>query len=288
VSGEAKTDAGSAGTLYLVATPIGNLADLSARAAEVLGAARLVAAEDTRHTRKLLANKGIEAELISYREQNHRRAAERLLAVLEQGGDVALVSDAGMPGISDPGQALVAEAVARGFTVVPVPGPCAAVAALAGSGLPTDRFVFLGFLPRKPGAQRRVLEGLAAEPGSLVIYESPKRVGRTLAALAEVLGERRAVVVRELTKVHETFDRGSLAELAARYADGTRGEVTLVVEGAGEGRERPPASAAELTALIEALRGPGGLPASRIAALLSPLFAVDRREIYRLAAGEEP
>ncbi len=275
------SSSGNRGNLYLVATPIGNLADISLRALKVLDEVSLIAAEDTRHTRKLLTAHGIRAELVSYREQNHERAAARLLSHLADGRDVALVSDAGTPGISDPGQALVALAVARGVPVVPVPGACAAISALAGSGLPTDRFVFLGFLPRKASALRKAVERFSGEPGSLVIYESPRRLGRTLAALAEVWGPRRAVVVRELTKVHETFDHGDLVGLAGRYADGTRGEVTLVVAGARSEPERPPGP---IEPLVDALRSPGSMSASRIARLLAPLFGLSRRQVYRLAS----
>jgi 16S rRNA (cytidine1402-2'-O)-methyltransferase len=277
------------GILYLVATPIGNLEDVTLRALSVLAAVSLVAAEDTRHTRKLLARHGIRAELTSYREQNHARASRRILAVLGRGEDVALVSDAGTPGISDPGQQLVAGAIRRGFPVRPVPGPCAAVTALAASGLPTDRFVFVGFLPRKAGALRRTLGELAREPGSLVFYESPRRVGKTLGLMAEVLGEREAVLSRELTKIHETFDHGSLGELAGRYARGTRGEVTLVVAGAARRTaERRP----EVSVLASALAEGRRLPAKEVARLLGTVSGLPRKDVYAMLVkpgeGQEP
>jgi 16S rRNA (cytidine1402-2'-O)-methyltransferase len=274
------------GCLYLVATPIGNLGDISQRALDVLSEATVVAAEDTRHTRKLLAAKGLTAELVSYREQNHRRAAGPLLERLEAGESVALVTDAGTPGISDPGQALVQLALERGLRVVPIPGPCAAICALSASGLSSDRFVFIGFLPRKQGALRRSLEALRSEAGSLVFYESPKRLGKTLTALFAALGERRAVVVREVTKLYETFERGSLSELADRFQQGARGEVTLVVEGCASltseaTRAMPQAG---LEALVAALRSGRSLSASQIAKLLAPLAGVERKQIYQLAA----
>lgn len=274
------------GCLYLVATPIGNLGDISQRALQVLAECDVVAAEDTRHTRKLLAAKGLTAELVSYREQNHRRVAGPLLKRLEGGQSVALVSDAGTPGISDPGQALVLLALEQGLRVVPIPGPCAAICALSASGLSSDRFVFIGFLPRKPGALRRCLEALDAEPGSLVFYESPKRLGKTLSALLEVLGDRQAVVARELTKLHETFERGSLSELGERFQQGARGEICLVVEGCVSKAQQATRAMpqAGLEALVAALRSGRRLPASHIAKLLAPLAGVDRKQIYRLVA----
>lgn len=270
------------GTLYLVATPIGNLSDLSARALATLREVGLIAAEDTRHTGNLLRAHGIQAELIAYREESRVRAAGRLLERLQAGADVALVSDAGTPGISDPGRDLVERVVAAGVRVVPIPGPCAAVCALSASGLLTDRFVFLGFPPRKEGALRRLAEELEAEPGTLILYESPLRLGRTLAILAEVLGPRQAVVARELTKIHETFDRSDLATLSERYQNGARGEVVLLVAGADPAASRRPASA--LGPLIRALRAGRTLGAGEVADLLSSACGADRREIYREAA----
>ena len=274
------------GVLYLVATPIGNLGDLSPRAAEILGSVSLIAAEDTRHTRKLLSAHDLGTELLSYREQNHARVLQRILERLEKGQDVALVSDAGTPGISDPGQALVAAAVARGLRVSPVPGACAAVAALAASGLPSDRFLFVGFPPRKAGALRRWAEGLAREPGSLVLYESPQRIGKTLAILAELWPERRAVVARELTKLHEEMDHGELPELASRWDKEVRGELVLVVEGIGEdaSEERLAPELERLMPLAAALRDGRALSSKDTARLLADCLDVDKRQAYALVS----
>lgn len=221
-----------AGTLYLVATPIGNLGDITARALEVLRQVSFLACEDTRHSRVLLEHYGISRETVSLPAFAEGQRAGRILERVEAGEDCALVTDAGSPGISDPGERLVAEALERGLRVVAVPGPTALVAALSASGLPTGRFHFLGFLPRKGPERRALLEEVAPLGATLLLYESPRRVGETLADLLEVLGERRACVARELTKVHEEFVRGQLSELAARYAaEEVRGEVVLVVEG---------------------------------------------------------
>ena len=220
--------------LYLVATPIGNLGDLSPRALETLRAVPVVAAEDTRHTWQLLSHFGIPrpARMISYREGAEDRAGAQILECLRAGQDVALCTDAGYPGISDPGFRLVRDAVAEGLPITALPGPSAADVALVLSGLPTSSWTFLGFPPRKPGALRRLFEGEARSPHTLVLYESPFRVGRTLAAAAEVLGARPAAVCLELTKLHERVERGTLPELAARFAAGpARGEIVLVIAG---------------------------------------------------------
>ena len=274
------------GVLYLVATPIGNLGDLSPRAAEILGGVSLIAAEDTRHTRKLLSANDLATELLSYREHNHARVFQRILERLEEGLDVALVSDAGTPGISDPGQALVAAAVTRGLRVSPVPGACAAVAALAASGLPSDRFLFVGFPPRKTGALRRWAEGLAREPGSLILYESPQRIAKTLAVLAELWPERRAVVARELTKLHEEMDHGELSELASRWDREVKGELVLVVEGVGEdaSEERLAPELERLMPLAAALRDGSPLSSKDTARLLADCLDVDKRQAYALVS----
>ncbi len=225
------------GTLFLVATPIGNLEDVSARALRVLQEAHMVACEDTRHTQLLLRRHGIRAKhLTSYTEFNHRRQVAVLVGQLDRGWDVALVSDAGTPALSDPGEALVAAAITAGHIVSPVPGPNAAIAALVASGLPTRSFTFLGFLPKKTVQRQRILGALLAEERTVVVYESPYRTGDLLADLAAIAPDARTVVARELTKVHETFVRGTAAELAARYAsDRPKGEVTVVVAPAGRG-----------------------------------------------------
>ncbi|MCK8499571.1 16S rRNA (cytidine(1402)-2'-O)-methyltransferase [Myxococcus faecalis] len=222
-----------AGTLYLVATPIGNLGDISARALETLRAVRFIACEDTRHSRVLLDHFGIGGkDLVSLPAFAEGQRAGRILDRLGEGEDCALVTDAGSPAISDPGERLVAEALERGLTVVPVPGATALVAALSASGLPTGRFHFLGFLPRKGPERRAMLEEVASLSATLVLYESPRRLGETLQDLQEAWGDRRACVARELTKLHEEFVRAPLSELSARYAtEEARGEVVVLVEG---------------------------------------------------------
>ncbi|QQR47850.1 16S rRNA (cytidine(1402)-2'-O)-methyltransferase [Myxococcus xanthus] len=222
-----------AGTLYLVATPIGNLGDVTSRALETLRAVRFIACEDTRHSRVLLDHFGIGGkDLVSLPAFAEGQRAGRILDRIGEGEDCALVTDAGSPAISDPGEKLVAEALERGLTVVPVPGPTALVAALSASGLPTGRFHFLGFLPRKGAERRAMLEEVAQLSATLVLYESPRRLSETLPDLLDTWGDRRACVARELTKLHEEFARGTLSELAARYAaEEPRGEVVVLVEG---------------------------------------------------------
>ena len=224
--------------LYLVATPLGNLADISARAREVLGTARILAAEDTRSARRLLSALGIALagrELLSYGEHNEAELSGRLALRLGAGEDVALLSEGGTPLISDPGYRLVRAAVEAGVAVVPVPGPCAAVAALSASGLPVHAFLFRGFLPRKPGARQRMLDSLRDREETLIFYESPQRLGKVLPELSRVLGaDRRACLARELTKLHEEFLRGTLGELELLVASGKlpeKGEFTVLVEG---------------------------------------------------------
>lgn len=226
------------GRLYLVATPIGNLGDLSPRAVEVLKAVQVVACEDTRHSRVLLEKFGVGTPTVSLPAFAEGARAHALVARLSQGEDVALVTDAGSPGISDPGEKLVAEALAAGADVVPVPGPAALIAALSASGLPTGRFHFLGFLPRQQSEARAMLEEVAGLSATLVLYESPKRVEETLGRLLDALGDRRACVARELTKVHEELVRGTLSELLARFGEAeVKGEVVVLVEGrTGEAR----------------------------------------------------
>ncbi len=227
------------GRLYLVATPIGNLEDISARALRVLREAALIAAEDTRHTRRLLTHFDLHTPLTSYYEHNKLTKLDAILAALAD-GDVALVSDAGTPALSDPGYELVRAALAAGFAVVPVPGPSALLAALVASGLPTDAFVYLGFLPRKDAERQRLLEGVRAEPRTLVAYEAPHRLLATLAALAAVLGDRPMAVARELTKLHEEIFRGTVSAAHAHFAaKEILGEITLVIAGAGTAAAAP-------------------------------------------------
>jgi 16S rRNA (cytidine1402-2'-O)-methyltransferase len=220
-----------AGTLYLVATPIGNLADITHRALEVLRDVDLIACEDTRHTHKLLRHYGIDTKTISYHEHNEQQRAEELIGLLKQGSDVAVVSDAGTPAISDPGFRLVRTAIENDVRIVPLPGPSALVAALVATGLPTDEFFFAGFLPARTGARRARLNELRAVPGTLIFYEAPHRLASSLRDAYEVLGEREAVVARELTKLHEEIRRGRLSELAEHYSTNEpRGEIVLLID----------------------------------------------------------
>lgn len=220
------------GTLYLVSTPIGHRADLSPRALAVIGAVDTVAAEDTRHTGTFLASLGAGRPLVSYHEHNKKQASARLIEELESGRSVALVSDAGTPGLSDPGYILVRAAVKAGIPVVSIPGPTAVVAALVVSGLPTDSFTFTGFLPAKKGKRQKVLGELAGLPHTLVFYESPHRIASTLADMASIFGDRPAAVCREMTKKFEEVRRGVLSELAQFYeTSDPRGEFTVVVAG---------------------------------------------------------
>src|SRR5712692_3035014 len=201
------------GCLYLVATPIGNLEDITLRAVRILKEADLIACEDTRQTQKLLNHYGIRKEMVSYHEHNELTRSPELVIELEQGARIALVSDAGTPGISDPGHRLVTLCLRHHISVVPIPGPSAFVAALAASGMPTEEFLFVGFLPPRTGARRKKLDALRAEPRALVLYEAPHRLAETLSDATDILGSRHAVVAREVTKIHEEFLRGSLAEL---------------------------------------------------------------------------
>ena len=277
------------GRLYVVPTPIGNLEDMTHRAVRVLGEVSVVAAEDTRSVKVLLDRYGLRpARLVSFFEGNEARRVEELIAELEGGAQVALVSEAGTPGVSDPGQRLVAAAAARGIPITVLPGPSAAITALVASGLPTDRFVFLGFPPREAGARQSLFGGLRAEPGTLVFYEAPPRVGATLADLAGALGpSRAAALARELTKIHEEIVRGTLAELAERYAETPpRGECTLVVAGASDA-EREAAQSLDLDQEIDRLAAEG-LGAQEIAARLALATGKPRRQIYQLVLRRRP
>jgi len=231
------------GTLYLVATPIGNLEDITLRALRVLREVSLVSAEDTRTTRNLLSHHGIRQRLLSYNEHNMRSRTPRLLAALAD-SDIAFASEAGTPGVSDPGYELVRAALDAGHEVVAIPGASALLAALAASGLPLREFIFVSFPPRRAGERRRLLDSLACETRTLVFFESPHRVLKALAAVREALGDRRVAVCRELTKVHEEVFRGTVAEALAHFTE-PRGEFTIVVEGAvgptGRSPNRPDA-----------------------------------------------
>jgi 16S rRNA (cytidine1402-2'-O)-methyltransferase len=270
---------GGSGTLYVVATPIGNLGDLSPRAREVLGQVAAICAEDTRRTRQLLGHFGIERPLLALHEHNEQAQAALLVERLRGGDSLALVSDAGTPLVSDPGFRLVRAAREAGLKVSPVPGACAAIAALSAAGLPSDRFVFEGFLPAKAGARRERLARLAGEPRTLVFYESAHRIEASLADMAAAFGpDRPAVLARELTKLFETVLDGSLGELRARVAadpDQRRGEFVLLVQGAGEDAD---AQVAEGRRLYEVLSG--HLPPSTAAKLAAELSGAPRKALY--------
>ncbi|MFN2498768.1 MAG: 16S rRNA (cytidine(1402)-2'-O)-methyltransferase [Pyrinomonadaceae bacterium] len=220
------------GTLYVVATPIGNLEDITHRALRLLREVDVIACEDTRHTRKLLNHYGIKTRVTSYHDHNEHERTVELLQVLASGSDVAIVSDAGTPGISDPGFRLVSEASAQGVSVVALPGPTALITALAASGLPTDEFFFAGFLPARSGARRARLAELRNISATLIFYEAPHRIAATLKDAWEILGERQAVVARELTKIHEAIVRARLSELTERFGseERTRGEIVLLID----------------------------------------------------------
>lgn len=268
------------GTLYVVGTPIGNLEDISLRALRILGEVDLIAAEDTRKTRKLLTHFKIETPLTSYHEHNKLTRLNELLGTLQQ-KDVALVSEAGMPGLSDPGYELIQAAIAQGIPVVPVPGPSALITALVVSGLPTDSFLYLGFLPRRQKDRRQLLALVAREKRTLVAFEAPHRLLASLADLKDVLGDRRIALARELTKVHEEVWRGSLSQALAHFEENPpRGEFTLVIEGAGEERvtwneERVVEALAELMSK--------GVEKKEAIKAVSELAGWLKREVYKVA-----
>lgn len=270
------------GTLYLVATPIGNREDITLRALRILKEVPLIAAEDTRKTRALLQHFGITTPLTSYFEHNKLTKLDYLLGRLAE-HDVALVSEAGTPGISDPGYELVRAAIAHGFTVSPVPGPSALIAAVASSGLPADRLCFFGFLPRKAGERRRRLAEVAAERATLVFYEAPHRVIETLQDLLDVLGDREMVAAVELTKLYERLHRGKVSELLPYFREtAPRGEFVLVVSGTGL---HGAAEAAADNATVESLLTSAvarGLRAKEAAAEVARLTGRSRREVYDL------
>ncbi|HBT46618.1 MAG TPA: 16S rRNA (cytidine(1402)-2'-O)-methyltransferase [Peptococcaceae bacterium] len=270
-----------AGCLFLVGTPLGNLEDITLRALKTLKEVDLIAAEDTRHTRKLLSHYGITTPLTSYHRHNQETKGEVLLRLLLEGKQIALVTDAGMPGIADPGEALVRQAAEAGVEVAVVPGPSAVIAALAVSGLSTRRFLFEGFLPRKRGERKERLEDLAAEERTLVFYEAPHRLVETLEDMVEVFGgQRRVAVGRELTKKFETVLRSSLEGALDHFRrEAPRGEVTLVVEGASPCR--PAMVPREAALLVEALEK-AGRPRREALAAVARFYGRPRREIYQV------
>jgi 16S rRNA (cytidine1402-2'-O)-methyltransferase len=266
------------GTLYVVATPLGHLEDVTLRGLRVLREAALVACEDTRRTGGLLRAHGIATPMTSYFEHNERWKGERILAALRAGRDVALVSDAGTPGISDPGYRLVRDARAEGISVIPVPGPSAAVAALSVSGLPTDRFLFVGFLPARAGARRQALAELAGTRETLVIYESPVRVVAALADMQEALGDREAFLCREATKLHEEYVRGPLSALRTLLTgrEAVKGEIVLVVSGAS-----PPAASAEDAEVLFARLVAAGRTRREAVKETARALGLPARDVYR-------
>lgn len=268
----------TAGTLYLVATPIGNLEDLTYRAHRVLREADVIACEDTRHTRLLLTRYGISTPLVSYHEHNEARRAPELLKRLRGGETVALVSDAGTPALSDPGYALIRQAIAENIPVVAIPGASAITAALTVSGLPPDRFLFLGFLPRKTGERRRILAEVAQWPWTLVIFEAPHRIAATLDELRAVLGDRRVALVRELTKRFEEVVRGTVTEALERLrAAAPRGEFTIVLEGALEQTKSTTDIAARLRDLLNR-----GTPPKEAVHTVAHAYGIPKRDAYKL------
>ena len=274
------------GDLYIIATPIGNMEDITLRALRLLGEVPLIAAEDTRTIRKLLTRHKIAApKLLSYTDRNRKWRTPALLTALEE-GDIALVSEAGTPAISDPGVHLVQAAIAAGHRIVPIPGPSAVIAALAASGLPTRRFHYLGFLPRQAGQRRRLLHEAATIPDTIVAFESPHRLRQTLADLIEAFGDRQIAVCRELTKLHEELFRGTPAEALEHFAR-PRGEVTLVIDGAGNTKPKPEARL-DIDAHLRELkrRGVGARDAVR---QVSEGAGMPHRQVYSrwLALAEE-
>ena len=246
------------GTLYIVPTPIGNLSDITQRALQILTDVDLIAAEDTRHTQKLLQHYGITTKTTSYHEHNERQRSEELIERLNQGKDIAIVSDAGTPGINDPGFRLVRLAIEKGIQVVSLPGPSAFVAALVASGLPTDEFFFGGFLPARSGARRSRLARLSNIPGTLIFYEAPHRLAGALKDASEILGSRNAVVARELTKIHEEIRRATLPDLAEHYSNNEpKGEIVLLIEKAQEGTSVWEANESDVGTLVARFEAEG-------------------------------
>jgi 16S rRNA (cytidine1402-2'-O)-methyltransferase len=269
-------------TLYIVPTPIGNLEDITLRALRILREVRLIAAEDTRTTRKLLDRYEITTPLTAYHEHNKLAKLDSIFEALAS-GDVALVSDAGTPGISDPGFELIREAIARNITVVPLPGPSAVVTALVASGLPTDRYVYLGFLPRKAKALRDALSELATERRTMITYESPNRLIDTLSAIIEVLGDRPVAVARELTKIYEEVRRGPASEVLVHYQEHEpRGEITLVIGGAPDVIDTQPWDESRILEALR-LRLEAGEPRKQAVKAVADDSRWDRRTVYDLS-----
>jgi 16S rRNA (cytidine1402-2'-O)-methyltransferase len=272
------------GTLYIVATPIGNLEDITLRAIRTLKDVDIIAAEDTRHTQTLLRHFTIDTPLTSYHDHNERAKTGQVVARLERGESVALVSDAGTPGISDPGYRLVLAATRLGIRVVPIPGPTALIAALSASGLPTDGFNFRGFLPARKRERRSKLQELRLERYSIVVYETPHRLKESLDDIREILGDRRMVMGREITKIHEEFLRGCISEVIAEVSRREmRGEVTLIIEGCSD--VDPPSEEALREEIAKLLAD--GLRVKEVAEVLGEKYGYSKRQIYGLAMDQD-
>ena len=275
----------SGGTLYVVATPIGNLDDLSPRATRTLASVDVVAAEDTRHSGRLLSHLGIQKRMIALHDHNEKDRAAGILAELQAGRDVALISDAGTPLISDPGYVLVREARAAGHRVSPIPGPCALVAALSAAGLPTDRFLYVGFLPAKRSGRKASLDLLSSEVATLVFYESPHRILESVRDIAEVLGSGREIVLgREITKTFETFYSGSVAEVLAeleRDPHGSRGEFVVMVRGAMAQAGNNKEATMDVDRVLRVLLAE--LPVKKVAKMAAELTGLSKNELYQRA-----
>jgi 16S rRNA (cytidine1402-2'-O)-methyltransferase len=267
------TNSGTSGCLYLVGTPIGNLEDITLRALRILKEVDQIACEDTRHTQKLLTHYDIHKPLVSYHEHNEVTRASELVAGMDQGAKIALVSDAGMPLVSDPGHRLVTQCLEHRIPVVPIPGPSALLASLSASGLPSEEFLFVGFLPARSGERRRTLERLRIEDRTIILYEAPHRLAECLADAREVLGNRSACIAREVTKLHEDFRRGKLSELAASLVERpARGEITLLIGPEDPADARTPANSTQSLA-------------DRVEELIRQA-KLDRKEALKLAAKE--
>ncbi|HXV81136.1 MAG TPA: 16S rRNA (cytidine(1402)-2'-O)-methyltransferase [Candidatus Binatia bacterium] len=271
------------GILYIVATPIGNLDDITLRALRILKEVDVIAAEDTRHTQILLRHHDIHTPLTSYHEHNEKTKSQELVTRLARGQNIALVSDAGTPAISDPGFRLIVQAIRDGVRIIPIPGASAVTAALSASGLPTDRFVFEGFLPAKKKQRRERLQTLREEPRTIIFYEAPHRLKEALEDILELLGDRDAVLAREVSKIHEEFLRGPVSEqIRALQSGEVRGEVTLIISGsAGASRVNEDLLKAEIRELKDE-----GLRVKEIAEVLGEKFGYPKKEIYRLALDE--
>lgn len=267
-----------ASTLYIVSTPIGNLGDITLRALEVLKDVDVVAAEDTRHSRKLFSRFGISTPLVSYFGAKEELKCKEVMKLLESGKDVALISDAGTPGISDPGFELIREAIRDGYGLVSIPGPSAVISALTVSGLPNARFVFEGFLPPKGSARKKRLDSLVDEERTIVIYESPRRTLKTLKELVQALGDRPAVMARELTKLHEELVRGKLSDIITKIeSKGVRGEVVLVIGGSCKKTQK---ETPDLESVLQEIAGKG-LSLKDSAELAASIVDMPKRAVYQ-------